>query len=275
MYVKKRTFLTLLILIAGLMQAQSADKYGQRKLSQHKEVAHKTKGHSHNDYKQASPFSVAYNAGMESIEADVFLQNDTLYVAHEKKEIAPLRTLDSLYLRPLATLYKQNGDHSFTDKTKKLQLVIDIKENYQQTIPAIIKRLAAYQTIFNTSLNPDAVKIVLSGDLPNPEEFDEYPMHIYFDGRPNIDYGNALFRVAMISQDIKKYTLWDGEGTPNPHDKEVLTKVVQAAHKLGKPFRFWATHDSPNTWSELEKIGVDWINTDHPDELRKYYDNFK
>jgi len=272
MYLKKIIFLSLLALTSGFAQAQTVDKSAQRKLSKHKEVLHKTSGHSHNDYKQAYPFSLAYNAAMESIEADVFLLNDTLYVAHEKKEIAPSRTLDSLYLRPLATLYKQNGNHPFADKTKKLQLVIDIKENYQQTIPAIIKRLAAYQAIFNTSLNPDAVKVVLSGDLPNPEEFDNYPAHIYFDGRPNINYGNALSRVAMISQDIKKYSLWNGEGTPNPHDKEILIKVVKAAHELGKPFRFWATHDSPNTWLELEKIGVDWINTDHPDELRKYYD---
>ncbi|ULT27659.1 hypothetical protein KUH03_13685 [Sphingobacterium sp. E70] len=32
-------------------------------------------GHSHNDYWQSQPFYTAYYAGMQSIEADIFLRN--------------------------------------------------------------------------------------------------------------------------------------------------------------------------------------------------------
>ncbi|HEY9363863.1 MAG TPA: hypothetical protein VIQ00_11410, partial [Chitinophagaceae bacterium] len=54
--------------------------------------------HSHNDYLNSKPFTRAYEAGFGSIEADIFPVNDTLYVAHSKKEIQVQRTMKSLYL---------------------------------------------------------------------------------------------------------------------------------------------------------------------------------
>ncbi|WP_431291859.1 hypothetical protein [Pedobacter sp. P26] len=51
------------------------------------------RGHSHNDYKQEIPLLAAYYAEMGSIEADVFLKEGQLYVAHEASEIKPDFTL--------------------------------------------------------------------------------------------------------------------------------------------------------------------------------------
>ncbi|RYG01483.1 MAG: alkaline phosphatase, partial [Chitinophagaceae bacterium] len=68
-----------------------------------------------------------------------------------------------------------------------------------------------------------------------------------------------------------KYTVWNGKGTPTPTDLEKLKAIVAKAHAMGKPFRFWATKDTPNTWKELEHIGVDWIGTDHPSALKNFY----
>ena len=54
--------------------------------------------HSHNDYEQKVPFWYALGAGVSSIEADVFLVNNQLYVSHEEKDIQKSRTFESLYL---------------------------------------------------------------------------------------------------------------------------------------------------------------------------------
>lgn len=229
-------------------------------------------GHSHNDYKQNIPLLRAYYAGMGSIEADVFLKDGQLFVAHELKEIKPGATLLKQYLEPLYRLYKENGNHPYVDHQLKLQLVIDIKEDYQHVLPQLLKELKPFQDMVNRPVNPDAVSIVVSGDMPAPENFKNYPALISFDGRPATVYtAEQLERVAMISDDLKNYTVWNGKGTPTKIDEDKLLKVINAAHQQKKPFRFWATQDSPNTWLELEKFGVDWINTDAPEKLRDFY----
>ncbi|QXV65274.1 alkaline phosphatase [Mucilaginibacter sp. 21P] len=233
-------------------------------------------GHSHNDYHQNIPFLQAYYAGTGSIEADVYLFEGKLYVAHEKKEIAPNRTLENLYLKPLAERFQQNGGKPYADAAMHLQLVIDIKEDHEHVIPELLKEIKPYMQMFNSTVNPNAVKIALSGDMPAPAKFGDYPDYIYFDGRPNIPYTTEqLKHVAMISDALGNYTHWNGKGTPTPPDSIKLKGLVNAAHAMRKPFRFWATQDSPNTWIQLEKLGVDWINTDHPQQLHDFLINRK
>ncbi|GAA4778798.1 hypothetical protein GCM10023231_01710 [Olivibacter ginsenosidimutans] len=222
-------------------------------------------GHSHNDYKQDIPFLSAYYSGMESIEADVFLKDGELYVAHEESEITANRTLTSLYLEPLYARFVANGYRPFADSTKKLQLVIDIKENYQVVIPALIRQLKPYMEMIDGKKQQQVVRIVLSGDMPKPDHYQDYPDFISFDGRPGVFYRpDQLKRIAMISNSMDAYTHWNGKGILPETDRKEMEAVVQAAKQMGKPFRFWATPDSKNTWIVLEKLGVIWINTDHP-----------
>jgi alkaline phosphatase len=48
--------------------------------------------HSHNDYEQKVPFWYALGAGAKSIEADVYLVDNNLYVSHEQQEYSKERT---------------------------------------------------------------------------------------------------------------------------------------------------------------------------------------
>ncbi len=74
--------------------------------------------HAHNDYHNRIPFFDAYRLGAGSIEADIILQDDKLYVAHYAKEIQMDRTLDSMYLRPLQKLTGMNEKNSGSKKRK-------------------------------------------------------------------------------------------------------------------------------------------------------------
>lgn len=229
-------------------------------------------GHSHNDYHQNIPLLTAYYARMGSIEADVFLKHGQLYVAHDTTEISQDATLRKLYLEPLAKLYRKNGNRPYPDPVQQLQLVIDIKEDYQHVLPLLIKELQSFNTIFDSSNNTHAITIAISGDVPVPAAFHDYPAYISFDGRPYVEYTEEqLKRVAMISDDLKNYTVWNGKGTPTKADRLKLKSVIDKAHRQHKPFRFWGTQDSPNTWVELEGLGVDWINTDQPEKLHDFY----
>lgn len=260
--VKGSRFSWLLFLVLGIHSVSA-----QQKLSANN-------GHSHNDYKQQIPLLEAYYAGMGSIEADVFFLDGELYVAHEREEIKPGETLKKRYLEPLVELFRKNGNQAFANPAHKLQLIIDIKEDYPNVMAVLLKQLREYEAVFNPEKNPSAIKLVLSGSVPPPEEFADYPRMIYFDGRPGTPYtSDQLKRIAMISDDISKYSSWNGKGTPTPPDMKILKAVVAAAHDLGKPFRFWATKSSPNTWKELEQMGVDWLGTDHPAALSGFYNN--
>ncbi|MCX2453467.1 alkaline phosphatase [Pedobacter sp. PLR] len=229
-------------------------------------------GHSHNDYHQNIPLLTAYYAGMGAIEADVFLKNGVLYVAHDPSEIKADATLKGFYLEPLAKLFRQNGNKAYADAKMKLQLVVDIKENHPMVLAQLIKDLSAYPGVFNNQMNPNAIRIVISGDMPKPQHFVDFPDYLSFDGRPNINYtADQLKRIAMISDDLKNYTSWNGKGNPTPVDLATLKSLIDAAHLKQKPFRFWATQDSPNTWIVLERLGADWINTDQPGKLKDFY----
>lgn len=229
-------------------------------------------GHSHNDYNQDIPFIKAYNAGMGSIEADVYLVDGLLYVAHELNEVVPGKTLDKFYLQPLAERFRKNGNQPYADTAQKLQLVIDIKTDHAQVIPALIKELEPYRDIIDPARNKRAIHVVLSGDMPSPVNFKDYPRYIFYDGRPYINYTpEQLKQVAMISDALGNYIKWNGKDPFTSENRAKLEAVVQKAHLQHKPFRFWGTPDNAATWLELEKIGVDWMNTDHPEELQRFY----
>lgn len=228
-------------------------------------------GHSHNDYWQSQPFYTAYYAGMQSIEADIFLRDGKLMVAHDAKEIKAEHTLKALYLDPVAKLYHKNGAAAFADKTKQLQLLIDVKESYKQTLPVLVKTLEQYGDLFNPVKNPNAIKVIVTGGRPKPEGFKDYPKWLFFDGEVNWNYDAAsLARTGLISADLKDYTDWNGKGLPE--NIPAIKQAIAKADSLGLRFRFYGTHDSPNAWQQLINLGVYWVNTDHPKTLELFLD---
>jgi alkaline phosphatase len=249
-----------LVILLGLQSASAQIKLNANR------------GHSHNDYKQNIPLLTAYYAEMGSIEADVFLKDGELYVAHEASEIKSGFTLKKIYLDPLSQFFKAKGKRPYANAALKLQLVIDVKEDYKHVLPVLLKELEAYGEVFDEKKNPKAIKVVVSGDMPLPVDFKDYDTKLSFDGRPTTTYTDAqLARVAMISDDLKNHTVWNGKGNPTKTDEVKMKALIDQAHRRGKAFRFWATQDSPNTWIVLERLGADWINTDKPNKLKDFY----
>lgn len=76
---------------------------------------------AHNDYAQPNPFYTAYALRVGYIEADVFLKDDELYVAHQQNEINKDRTLEQLYLNPLRSEINKNNGWAFPDTTLQLK----------------------------------------------------------------------------------------------------------------------------------------------------------
>lgn len=216
--------------------------------------------HSHNDYEQKIPFWIAYNHGFGSVEADVFLLNDSLYIAHDTIELKMRRKLEDYYILPLVNVITRNGGHPFANRTKSLQLLIDIKTDSIHTLNKVIAVLQKYPQLLNNS----SVKFVITGNRPDESLFTSYPPYIWFDGELFRNYSaKALTKISLLSDDFKAYVQWNGTGTPTPVELNILTSAINKAHQLNKPVRFWNSPDFTNAWKEFIRLGVDYINTDH------------
>ncbi len=216
--------------------------------------------HAHNDYDHNIPFEQAYSLGLGSIEADVLLIRDTLFVAHGEKQIKPSVRLDNAYLNKLADSVEKNNGFAYSDHARVLQLLIDIKTDSLQTLSAVISVLRRYPGLLK---NP-SVRFVITGNQPPPEHFDEYPSFIYFDGKLHDPrHIKDLKRIELFSANFATYSKWKGVGEIPATDLVVIQKDIAAAHALHRPIRFWGVPDNPLTWEKMMELGVDYINTDH------------
>lgn len=219
--------------------------------------------HSHNDYLQNVPFWKAYAAGASSIEADVFLVGDSLFVAHAENEIDTKRSLERLYFEPLQEVLARG-----LNRPKELQLLIDIKSEPYATLDAIIKVLDRFPSI----RNGEGITITISGNRPKPSEYLNYPDYIFFDYQSldAIENPVILEKIALISLNFTNFSQWNGMGRLTAEDFAKVSATIDKAHSLEKPFRFWATPDSKTAWKAFSDLGVDFVNTDMPFECTQY-----
>lgn len=230
--------------------------------------------HSHNDYEKPNPFHEAYKQGFGSIEADIFLLNESenLFVAHHNAELSgKRRTLDLLYLQPLAAQIRQNKGYVYKDKSQSLQLLIDIKTDAVPTLKRLIEVLQKYPEIIRAA----NLKLVISGNRPAPDSFVVYPPFIYFDGVVGVNYSSkALSRIPLFSANFRDFSKWDGKGSIPEAERVKIANAVTELHQKSKPVRFWGAPDGPDAWKEFIKMKADFINTDRIAELSKFLSQY-
>ena len=221
--------------------------------------------HAHNDYQKPEPLTNALHCKAFSIEADIYLSGNRLLVAHDKNELATAKTLDAIYLQPIVQLYRQHHGKISAETGYALMLMIDIKEKGDSVLPQLINLLAPYRSVFDRSVNPTSVQIVISGDRGAISKWTSYPPYIFFDGRPYEAYDSAtLQRVALISDSYLNYV-------SQQDSSNRLQQVVKKVHDMEKLLRLWASPDNPASWGRQQELGIDIINTDKVTECRDYF----
>lgn len=214
---------------------------------------------AHNDYAQPVPLYTAYQYEVGFIEADVFLKGNDLLVGHTRLELNKRKTLKTLYLTPLSKLVLKNNGSIYPVADKTLTLMIDLKTEGVTTLNTLVDQLKKFPSL----LLCQSFQVAISGNVPDPTLWKNYPMYIYFDGRPGIAYTeDQLKRIKLISTSFKAHTSWNGKGVLSDDDRQKIVEVINATHAKGKPIRFWAIPDFANAWTTLMKLQVDIINTD-------------
>ncbi|MFF4803637.1 phosphatidylinositol-specific phospholipase C/glycerophosphodiester phosphodiesterase family protein [Streptomyces sp. NPDC001351] len=241
------------------------------------------RAHAHNDYEHPRPLFDALDHRFGSVEADIFLVGDQLLVGHTADELDPKRTLESLYLDPLAALVKANDGSVYRGYRRPLQLLIDIKTEGSSTYLELDRHLLRYKHLFTTyahgRVRPGAVTNVISGDRAARVPMEAQTVRrAFYDGRLT-DLGTsapASF-IPLISDNWQLNFTWLGEGTFPEAERQKLRGIIGQAHARGQKVRFWNTPDLAGPardalWAELLTAGVDYFNTDDLAGLEAFLD---
>ena len=225
--------------------------------------------HSHNDYQKPVPFYMAYACKADVIECDMHYIGDTFFVGHDSKDVDSTRTFESMYLEPLVTIFRCNGGHAWLNEPgRKLTLMAEIKTpNPDEYVDALQGRLSRYPDVFDPSVNPSAVGILITG-WKFPSHPEKYPSYYKYDYQYNgFDWRtltpDILEHIGSISMNFGALSRWKGEGEISAEEKAKVQAVIDFAHSLGKPVRFWGAPDCAACWDLLVSMGADYISTDH------------
>jgi len=70
-------------------------------------------------------------------------------------------------------------------------------------------------------------------------------------------------------------TDWKGRTPLSENDENKLKQIIGTVHGLNKKIRFRNAPDTAYAWRTLMKLKVDYLNTDHTQDLATYLENFK
>ena len=227
--------------------------------------------HAHNDYEHARPLFDALDQGFCNVEADIYLVDGKLLVAHNRADVKPGRTLAALYLDPLRDQVRRNGGRLFRHGPPAI-LLVDIKSEAGPTYAALHQELLRYAdmlTVFRGGTRePGAITVIISGNRPTQDVATQPIRYAAVDGRADDLKSNPPpTLVPLISENWNNVFRWRWSGEMPAADREKLQHWVGQAHAQGRQVRFWNTPDRPDAWKLLREAGVDLIGTDHLAEL--------
>ena len=230
--------------------------------------------YAHNDYEHRRPLFDALDNGFCSVEADVFVVDDQLLVGHVRQDLRPERTLEKLYLDPLRDRIKANGGKVYKDGPT-IFLLIDVKTEAKATWAALAKVLPRYDDILSVTrankFEPRAVTVVISGNCDRASISAQEVRYAGIDGRlTDLDSEAAPDLIPWISAAWGSYFKWKGDGAMPVAELTKLKELVAKAHQHKRLVRFWGTPEIPAFWEQLLTAGVDLINTDKLQELKKF-----
>lgn len=234
------------------------------------------RGHAHNDYLHKRPLLDALDHGFCSIEADVWVSNEELLVAHTIVEIRAGRTLESLYLKPLAERVAQRGGWVY-GPGGTVTLLIDFKTDGRATYPVLARQLEKYRQLFAPRDPGDGrsatapVLAVISGDRPVDMIAADANRLCGIDGRlPDIGSAHGAAIMPLISEAWPSQFTWRGAGAMPEVERRKLRRLAEETHQSGRRLRFWGAPDNEAVWSELHAAGVDLLNADDLPRLREF-----
>jgi hypothetical protein len=219
------------------------------------------RAHSHNDYQQKRPLHDAVDAGLNSVEVDLWLENGTLLVGHDRGKWRG--DFETLYLQPLAQLYEDGklplaADHSFL-------LWLDIKDGNAAFGSALYRLLEAQPWARRPEPQGARIEVVLTGNADAKEAY------VKEHASPSVTRDSNTFLEddppaspgwRWYALDWRKLSAWKGTTDMPEEDRIRLHALVARIHGNGRKLRLWNHPATLRFWQEAVDAGVDRIGTD-------------
>jgi len=254
--------------------------YSQENISERKvvnDIIHYN-AFSHNDYWRSNPLWDALSYGFNCVEADLWLIDNELYVAHDRPEPDPSITFENLYIKPLISHIRTNEGKVYSNSDKPFYLMVDCKTNGEQMYPLLKKQLEPYKDLFCSVTNgiyqENAILFFLSGDRPLHTLPGEKNRFIFLDGRID-DLGKEIpsSLIPVISDNYAKYFTWKGEGEIPAEQLDKMRTIIHKVHNENKLFRWWGAPDTELFKRFFIQEGVDLIGSDDLNLLHRILSN--
>ena len=198
----------------------------------------------------------------------MILQDSQLFVAHDPEDIKSDRTIEKLYFDQIKKLKDDNRP------VHEIQFLVDLKTEACSTLDRLVEIAEFYPELFNES--PTSVIMIVSGNRPVQKDYTKYPQFILFDGRNHEEIPEEGGEtIGLISRNFSDFTRWRGFGKLPENDSLKIVNFVNRCHSQNCPVRFWNTKDNKAVYQKLFDFGVDFMNTDHPFQLKRFLDQHK
>jgi glycerophosphoryl diester phosphodiesterase len=201
-------------------------------------------------------------------------------VAHDRDKVVPGRTLERLYLSPLEARRQMNGGAEYPGWNGELQLLIDVKSEAGPTYAAVNQALRNHPLLMTRFVGghteKHAVGAVISGNRDRAAMLAQTERYAGYDGRlADLDSQAPASFMPLVSDNWTNTFTWDGTSAMPADEEARLREIVEKAHSHGYRLRFWATPDVAGdartaVWQKLVQVGVDHLNTDDLEGLRRF-----
>jgi hypothetical protein len=233
--------------------------------------------YAHNDYYHKRPLLDALDNGFTYVEADVYLRDNQLVVAHILPRFKKVKTLEALYLVPLMNYISgyEKSPQRYGGNPCSLTLMIDIKSKAGRTYEALELLLEKYKSILSDFTSGQItirnVTVVVTGHKPTELITEQKSRLVFMDeDLKQADKDSSVNIYPIASCKYSSLIKWKGKGFINEEEVQRLKYYVAQAHKNGRKVRLWASPENKKVWGELLKCNVDLINTDKLTALRKF-----
>src|SRR5688572_1304919 len=195
-------------------------------------------GHAHNDQENARPLAQALELSFCSVEVDVHVVGDQILVGHDPEDLSPERTLEALYLEPLAA------------SPRDIILMIDVKTDADSSWPALEQRLERHQL--------GGALVVITGNAARAAIATASPRRASIDGRiADLDARVDPALYPLISDKWTDHFTWvGGVERQAVAQRRKLEELVKRAHDAGHKVRLWQSGDRVEVWEAPLNEGV-------------------
>ncbi len=225
--------------------------------------------YAHNDYENHHPLQDALDQGYRGVEADFYLVDGELRVAHDRDRTRPGRTLESLYLDPLRAIVARDG--SVLPDGSIFLLNIEAKEEGRASYDAMCRALARYPDLLTVVrdgvVQPGPVQVVLVGWFPPLAELAAEPVRWV---AVQAHYRQLPADHAALPSDLLKLITvkypdefdWDGHDLPPPEFTRQLARIRADTDAVpGRLLRVFQVPRREACYAALLEGGVDLIGT--------------